>query len=164
MELEERLVKLLFDKGFTVATAESCTGGLIAGAIVNVAGASKVFNEGYITYSNDAKEKLLRVSRETLEHFGAVSHDTAKEMALGAARAAGAQVGISSTGIAGPDGGTLEKPVGLVYLGISVCGTAEAVKFMFPGNRIEVRRQAVEAALSLAIEKISEKCAETCKM
>ena len=114
---EERLVALLRQRQLHVATAESCTGGQIAATIVNVPGASWVFDQGLVTYSNEAKERLLGVRHETLETYGAVSAQTAEEMARGAAASAGAQVGISSTGIAGPDGGTPEKPVGLVWIG-----------------------------------------------
>ena len=109
-------------KGFHITTAESCTGGMIAGTLVNVAGASEVLNEGYVTYSNEAKERLVRVSHQTLEQFGAVSEQTAREMAEGAARAAKAEAALSATGIAGPGGGTVEKPVGLVYIGCYLNG------------------------------------------
>ena len=107
--LEERVVALLKQRGFTVTTTESCTGGLLAGRLLNVAGASEVYREGYITYSNEAKEKLLEVSKDTLSAYGAVSEQTALEMAQGAARQAGAQAALATTGIAGPDGGTEEK-------------------------------------------------------
>lgn len=106
---EEKLVRLLAKKQMTITTAESCTGGLIAGTIVNVAGASDVLNEGYVTYSNEAKQRLVHVKAETLERFGAVSEETAREMAAGAAKAAGSDVAISATGIAGPGGGTKEN-------------------------------------------------------
>ena len=111
------VARLLEQKKLHVTTAESCTGGLIAGALVNVPGISKWFGEGYVTYSNEAKERLLGVSHETLETYGAVSEQTAREMAEGAAKAADADVSVVSTGIAGPDGGTAQKPVGLVYIG-----------------------------------------------
>lgn len=115
--LEEVVVDLLAERKLHVTTAESCTGGLIAGTLVNVAGASDVLNEGYVTYSNEAKERLIHVSHETLETYGAVSEQTAHEMAEGAAKAANADAALSATGIAGPGGGTEEKPVGLVYIG-----------------------------------------------
>lgn len=98
--LEETVVELLAEKGFHITTAESCTGGMIAGTLVNVAGASEVLNEGYVTYSNEAKERLVRVSHQTLEQFGAVSEQTAREMAEGAARAAKAEAALSATGVA----------------------------------------------------------------
>lgn len=153
---EETLVRLLQERGMTVATAESCTGGLIAGAIVNTAGASDVLNESYITYANAAKERLVGVRRETLETYGAVSPQTAREMAAGAARAAGSNVGISSTGIAGPGGGTEEKPVGLVYVGCFVNGVVETQEFRFSGNRMENRLSTVDAALRLAAGMVAK--------
>ena len=120
--LEEVVVDLLAERKLHVTTAESCTGGLIAGTLVNVAGASDVLNEGYVTYSNEAKERLIHVSHETLETYGAVSEQTAHEMAEGAAKAANADAALSATGIAGPGGGTEEKPVGLVYIGCYLNG------------------------------------------
>lgn len=156
-ELEEHLVRLLKEKNMTVSTAESCTGGLIAGAIINAAGASDVLNEGYITYSNEAKERLVGVNRETLEKFGAVSEETAREMALGAAKAAGSSVGLSSTGIAGPGGGTKEKPVGLIYIGCSINGEVKVKKLQFHGNRMENRLHTVEEVLKLAAEILENK-------
>lgn len=154
--LEERLVTRLAEKGLTVTTAESCTGGLIAGTIVNAAGASDVLKEGYITYSNEAKEHLLGVSHKTLEEFGAVSEQTAREMAEGAAKAANADVALSATGIAGPGGGTKEKPVGLVYVGCFVCGQTIVEKCCFQGSRIENRLYTVEKALNMALEELNK--------
>lgn len=148
---EETAVKMLSEKKMTVTTAESCTGGLIAASIVNVAGASDVLNEGYITYSNGAKEKLLGVSHETLEKYGAVSPQTAKEMAEGAARAADADVALSATGIAGPGGGTEDKPVGLVYIGCSIRGKTTVKEFRFQEDRAGNRMRTAEAALELLI-------------
>lgn len=146
---EFEVARLLEKKKLHVTTAESCTGGLIAGMLVNVPGISTWFGEGYVTYSNNAKEKLLGVSHETLECYGAVSEQTASEMAEGAARAAGTQVAVSATGIAGPDGGTEEKPVGLVYIGCYCKGTVCVEKHIFSGDRAQVRTQTVRAALRL---------------
>lgn len=146
---EEKIAALLKERGLRAVTAESCTGGLIAATLVNVPGISGQFEEGYITYSNGAKEKLLGVSHETLERFGAVSEQTAKEMALGAKKAAGADISIVSTGIAGPDGGTKEKPVGLVYLGCALADGVEVERHVFSGDRREVREASVQAALAL---------------
>ena len=109
--LEETVVELLAEKNYTVTTAESCTGGLIAGTLVNAAGASDVLNEGYVTYSNEAKERLAGVRHNTLERYGAVSEQTAREMAEGAAKAAGADAALSATGIAGPGGGMYTSDV-----------------------------------------------------
>lgn len=147
--MEENIIELLKKYHLKVTTAESCTGGLIAASLVNVPGVSGQFEEGYITYSNEAKEKLLGVSHETLERFGAVSAETAEEMAKGARKAAGADLSIISTGIAGPDGGTKEKPVGLVYLACSMGEETDVERHVFSGGRQEVRQQSVKAALAL---------------
>ena len=147
--IEFEAARLLEEKRLCVTTAESCTGGLIAGALVNVPGISEWFGEGYVTYSNEAKERLLGVSHQTLETYGAVSEQTAREMAEGAAKAADADVSVVSTGIAGPDGGTAEKPVGLVYIGCFCKGTVRVEKHLFDGDRAQVRAQSVQAALSL---------------
>lgn len=153
--LEEQVVELLMKRHLTVTTAESCTGGLIAATLVNVAGASSVLNEGYVTYSNEAKERLVRVSHSTLERYGAVSEQTAREMAEGAAHVSGADVALSATGIAGPDGGTEEKPVGLVYIGCFIKGNTIVREFRFSGNRTENRVHTVNAALSLLKQALS---------
>ena len=147
--IEFEVARLLEQKKLHVTTAESCTGGLIAGALVNVPGISTWFGEGYVTYSNEAKEKLLGVSHETLTVHGAVSAETAGEMAEGAARAAGTEAAIAVTGIAGPDGGTAEKPVGLVYMGCFCKGNIHVEKHIFAGDRSQVRSQSVHAALGL---------------
>ncbi len=152
--VEEILVEKLHEKNLAITTVESCTGGMVAGRIVNVSGASEVFNEGYITYSNAAKEKLVQVSHKTLEKYGAVSSQTAKEMAEGAAKAAEADVALSTTGIAGPLGGTEEKPVGLVYIGCTVSGKTTVLKNRFDGTRQEVREQTVQKALELALKLV----------
>lgn len=154
VSLEDAVAALLMDQKLTLTTAESCTGGKLAGRIVNVAGVSDVYNEGYITYSNDAKSRLLGVSSETLEKYGAVSAETAKEMAGGAARAAGADAALSVTGIAGPDGGTKEKPVGLVYIGCYLKGHTRVEEFRFTGNREKNRDYAVVRALTLLREEL----------
>lgn len=147
--LEGAIAKLLVERGLTVSTAESCTGGLLSGRLVNVPGISRQFQEGYITYSNEAKEKLLGVSHETLETFGAVSPETAREMAEGCCRRAKTDIGVGITGIAGPEGGTPEKPVGLVYIGCCCKGKTYVEKFQFHGNRSKVRESAVANALTL---------------
>lgn len=152
--LEEDLVKMLGKRHMTLTTAESCTAGLLAGRIMNVPGASGVYREGYITYSNEAKEKLLGVRHETLQAHGAVSPETAREMAEGAAAHAEAQAALSVTGIAGPDGGTPEKPVGLVYIGCCVGGQTRTVMYHFTGNRAKNREYAVVNALTLLREEL----------
>lgn len=152
--LEAAVVRLLEERHLTLTTAESCTGGLLAGRIVNVPGASNVYQEGHITYSNEAKEKLLRVKHETLETYGAVSPQTAAEMAAGAAEAAGADAALSVTGIAGPDGGSKEKPVGLVYIGCQVKGRTRVEEYHFAGNREKNREFSVVNALTLLREEL----------
>ncbi len=152
--LEERVVSLLLQRGITITTTESCTGGLIAGRLINVPGISEVYKEGYITYSDEAKEKLLHVSHGTLKTYGAVSSQTASEMAEGAARAAGTQAALASTGIAGPGGGTPDKPVGLVYIAGYVRGVTVTEEHLFAGSRTQIRNMAVEAALSLMEEML----------
>lgn len=147
--LEQNIIRLLEKKGMTVATAESCTGGKIAARITDVPGASGVFREGYVTYANEAKRKLLGVSGKTLETYGAVSEQTAREMVEGVKKAAGAQAGIAVTGIAGPEGGSREKPVGLVFIGCSVGNKTEVKRFCFHGNRRLVRDGAVQQAMIL---------------
>lgn len=153
--LEEKVIHLLQEHKFTITTAESCTGGMIAGTLVNVAGASDVLCEAYVTYSNEAKQRLVGVRAKTLEQFGAVSEQTAYEMAEGAAQVAGADVALSSTGIAGPGGGTPEKPVGLVYIGCCVQGKIQVKELRFHGNRMQNRAHTVKEALMLAIEMLS---------
>lgn len=154
--MEEELVKILAEKGMYISTAESCTGGLIAGAIVNVAGASSVFKEGFVTYSNESKEKRLGVSHSTLENTGAVSEETVKEMAQGLMKVTGADVTIVSSGIAGPDGGTPEKPVGLVYLCCCTGNGMYVSRNIFNGNRQQIREQAVNTAIELVIDSINK--------
>ncbi len=154
ISLEEEVVHLLSERGFTVTTAESCTGGLIAGTLVNAAGASQVLNEGYITYSNEAKERLVGVRRETLEAHGAVSEATAREMARGAAKKAKADAALSATGIAGPGGGTLEKPAGLVYIGCYLRGRTTVRECRFHGDRMENRKRTVETALCMLRDEL----------
>ena len=158
--MENKIVELLIKHNLTITTAESCTGGLIAAALVNVPGVSGQLEEGYITYSNGAKEKLLGVSHETLEKYGAVSSQTAEEMAKGAKKAANADISIISTGIAGADGGTKEKPVGLVYLACCLGDDTEVERHIFSGDRQEVRQSSVLAALAL-VEKMIRNSKDT---
>ena len=154
MCIEEKVVHSLLERGLTITTAESCTGGLLAGTILNVSGASAVYNEGHITYSNEAKMRILGVASETLAQYGAVSKQTAKEMAEGAARVANADVALSTTGIAGPGGGTPEKPVGLIYVGCFIRGTTIVKELRLNGTREENRRDTVEEALQFLTENL----------
>jgi nicotinamide-nucleotide amidase len=141
-------------RGWMAATAESCTGGLIAGAITDVSGSSGWFERGFVTYSNEAKIELLGVRPETLSRFGAVSEETARAMVAGALERSRADVAVAVTGVAGPAGGTPEKPVGLVWLAWGVRGgAAEAVSRRFPGNRAAVREAAVAVALDGLIKR-----------
>ena len=154
--LEEVTVRLLKERGLTLATAESCTGGLLTGRLVNVSGVSEVLKEGFVTYSNEAKMKNLGVSSTTLENYGAVSAQTAKEMVLGAAKASGASAAIATTGIAGPDGGTPEKPVGLVYIACLVKDKVTVKELRLRGNRMKIRDQSVILALDLLRRSLLE--------
>lgn len=147
--IEEKIVARLKEKGWQVTCAESCTGGMIASTLVNVAGVSDVFMESYVTYANDSKHKLVGVSKEALAAFGAVSWQVAEQMAKGVAKAASAQAAIAVTGIAGPDGGTPKKPVGLVYIGCCVEGKTVVTENHFQGSRMEIRRKTTQAALTL---------------
>ena len=145
--LEEVVGEMLVEKNMTISTAESCTGGLVAGTLINYGGISKVFMEGAVTYSNEAKMKRLGVKKETLDKFGAVSHECAEEMAFGIAKNANTRIGISTTGIAGPLGGTEDKPVGLVYVGLCIDGVTKVKKFNFKADRQGVRKRTVIKAL-----------------
>ncbi|MBQ4145932.1 MAG: competence/damage-inducible protein A [Clostridia bacterium] len=140
--LQKTVVELLIDKGLKITTAESCTGGLIAKKLTEVSGASEVFHAGFVTYSNEEKEKLLGVSHKTLEEYGAVSEQTALEMSKGSMERANADIGIGITGIAGPTGGTKEKPVGLVYISICAKDCHKAYKLQLNGSREVVRERA----------------------
>lgn len=145
--METEVAKLLIGKKKTIAVAESCTGGLVAGKLVDFSGISEVFLEGCVTYSNEAKINRLGVKAETLATYGAVSPEVAVEMAEGVARTSGSQIGLSTTGVAGPDGGTEEKPVGLVYIAISIDGKTEVKEFRYAGKRNRIRDRATFQAL-----------------
>ena len=152
--LEKAVVDLLLANKLTITTVESCTGGLLAGRLINVPGVSEVFKSGYITYSNKAKRRLLGIKKNLLLKHGAVSKEVAREMAKGAALVSKADVTVGITGIAGPDGGSEEKPVGLVYIGCDVCGKVTVNEYHFSGDRAKIRENAVSAALSLMRECI----------
>ena len=152
--LEKAIVDLLLANKLTITTVESCTGGLLAARLINVPGVSEVFKSGYITYSNKAKRRLLGIKKNLLLKHGAVSKEIAREMAKGAALISKADVTVSVTGIAGPDGGSEEKPVGLVYIGCDVCGRITVKEYHFSGDRAKIRENTVSAALSLMRECI----------
>ncbi|MFZ5353756.1 MAG: competence/damage-inducible protein A [Bacillota bacterium] len=147
--LESAVIKLLQHSNITISCAESCTGGLLSQRLTSVPGASKSFMNSIVTYSNEAKMKFLGVEEQTLSSHGAVSSETAYEMAEGIRRVSGTDIGVSITGIAGPDGGSAEKPVGLVYIGISYKDKTEAHKFLFSGNREKIRYYSSTRALDL---------------
>ncbi len=154
--LAEKLYRLLKEKSLTVSTAESCTGGLIGAALTSVPGMSECYGYGVVTYANSAKEELLKVKEATLAKCGAVSPDTAKQMAEGVMALSGSDIAVSVTGIAGPTGATLDKPVGLVYIGLAVSGKETQVfKNIFSGDRDTVRKSTVLKALEIIIENIN---------
>lgn len=152
---EEALGALLMAKAWTLATAESCTGGLIGHRITNVAGSSAYYIGGVVSYSNDAKERLLGVKHESLIEHGAVSETVAREMADGARRRLGVDVAVAVTGIAGPGGGTAEKPVGLVYMAVCGANWARAERNVFAGDRDQIKSQTADRALRLLSEAIA---------
>lgn len=147
--IDLEVADLLRGAGLTLAAAESCTGGLLSARIIDRPGSSAYFLEGAVTYSNEAKVSRLGVKEATLRRFGAVSPETAGEMAEGIARSSGADIGVSTTGIAGPEGGSPEKPVGLVYIGLSFRGELNVEACHFAGSRREIREQSVQRALEL---------------
>ena len=157
-EICTKLVDVLKRKALTISTAESCTGGLIAKSLTDVSGASSVYWGSVISYDNSVKENVLGVKRETLDTVGAVSYDTACQMALGVKKLLNTDIGISTTGIAGPGGGTLQKPVGTVYIGIAYKDCVEGYLFNIDSSlsRDEIRKEATHRLLSMAYEKILE--------
>jgi PncC family amidohydrolase len=152
MKEYQRLVTLLRSEKLTIATAESCTGGLIAKLITDVPGSSQVFVGGVVSYSNGMKMKWLGVKQETLDSFGAVSETTVSEMVDGILTETGAHFGIAVSGIAGPTGGTLEKPVGTVYIGVAFHARKRIERFLFPGSREEVRIASAKKGAEMIFE------------
>lgn len=146
--IEEVVAKMLVENNLKIAVAESCTGGMVSASLINYPGISSVFMEGCVTYSNEAKMKSLGVKKETLDVYGAVSDNCAKEMASGVAARYNTNVGIATTGIAGPGGGTDEKPVGLVYFGIYINGKVITKKYVFNGDRQGIRERATRTILN----------------
>jgi len=155
--VEEAVGRLLTERKLTLALGESCTGGLVAHRLTNVPGSSSYVLGGIVAYSNEAKERLLGVRHATLEEHGAVSGETAIEMARGARTALGADVGLSVTGIAGPSGGTPDKPVGLVYVALAAGSVERVERFVWNGDREGNKVQSAEAALALLREYLSER-------
>lgn len=148
--------ELLISRCLTISTAESCTGGMLAAKLIDYPGISQAFMEGIITYSNEAKSKRIGVKKDTLLKYGAVSKETAMEMAIGIAKTAGTNIGVSTTGIAGPGGGTTEKPVGLVYIGLYINGKLENRELRLSGDRQTIRKNTVEIALNWLKEELEK--------
>ncbi|MBX3035405.1 MAG: CinA family protein [Anaerolineales bacterium] len=155
--LKMRVVNLLREKKLTLATAESCTGGLIAHLITNIAGSSEYFLGGIVSYSNQAKADLLDVSWDTLNSKGAVSKETVIEMAIGARKKLKADIAVSVSGIAGPGGGTPDKPVGTTWVGLATSTVNEARHFIWNGNREENKKLSAEAALQFILDYLEGK-------
>ncbi len=154
MRNEEIILKLV-ENNITLSTAESCTGGSLGKIITSVSGVSAIYGFGFITYANEAKKKILGVKHETLEKHGAVSPETALEMAIGARKVSGSDIAVSVTGIAGPGGGTEEKPVGLVYIAIADKDGAEHRKLNLDGSRDEIRKKTCDCVFQLIKEKLN---------
>lgn len=152
--LEQVVGELLKFKGFTLATAESCTGGLLAGRVTEIPGSSEYFLEGVVAYSNESKVSLLNVPNKLIQEYGAVSPEVAEAMAIGIRRRAHSTIGVGITGIAGPGGGSVAKPVGLVYIGLADEVQSSSRKFLFPGDRQFIRTLAVNAALDMIRRRI----------
>ena len=150
MNLASEVIKLLHGK--TLVTAESCTGGMIGAALTGISGASEVYKGGVISYTNAVKQNVLGVSKDTLQQYGAVSAETAREMACGARKLLKADYGVSVTGLAGPGGDTFGNKVGTVFIGFESANVSVVKKHLFSGDREEVRKQAVFAALQLILE------------
>ena len=155
-KIEEQVFQLLKQHKISLSTAESATGGMIASMLVNVPGISEFFQEGYVTYSNDAKVKMIGVDRTLIDTYGVVSREVAENMAISAARTARTDAALSVTGVAGPDGGTEDCPVGTVFIGCFFKGKTVIEHHIFVGNRQEVREAAAKRALSLLIEQMEE--------
>ncbi len=152
MSPEDRLNAILSERHLTLAAAESCTGGLISSRITDVAGSSEYFLAGLVTYSNEAKEKFLAVPHDLIAGSGAVSAEVARAMAEGARQAVGADVAVAVTGIAGPSGGSPEKPVGTVYMGLAAHGKSWVRHHVFAGDRLAIKRQTSEEALTFVLD------------
>lgn len=142
-------------KNLSIATAESCTGGLLAHLLTNISGSSEYFERGVVTYSNISKIELLGIPKETIKDYGAVSEETARAMAIGIKERSNVDIGISTTGIAGPTGGTKEKPVGLVYIGIATSKNTQVKRFIFSEKRVQNKERACNEALKFLLDAIT---------
>ncbi|CUP25573.1 CinA family protein [Clostridium sp. NSJ-49] len=156
-DLEYIIGEILIKNHLTISTAESCTGGMVAAKLISYPGISAAYLEGSVTYSNEAKISRLGVREETLLQYGAVSEETAREMVNGIAKVSGSKVAISTTGLAGPGGGSIEKPVGLVYIGIYLNGETVVKKFNFTGERNEIRKETTISALKMLIDLLTKR-------
>ena len=156
IELVEK-IKNEIKPGMTIATAESCTGGMVAAYLTSVAGSSEYFSTGIVSYSNKAKIQLLNVKKETLEKFGAVSEEVAQEMAVGCMNVAKSNIAISITGIAGPRGGTDTKPIGTVCFGVASGSAVQSITCHLKGNRNQIRSKSCELALGFVISSLLSK-------
>ena len=157
MTIEEQVVNKLIDRGFHISFAESCTGGLCCGTLVNVSNASKVLDMSFVTYANEAKVELININHETIENYGVVSEQVAGEMCKGVAEKAHSEVGVGITGVAGPTGGTAKKPVGMVCFGFYVLGNVTTRTMQF-GNigRNEVRAKSVDFVFNTLAELLEK--------
>ncbi|MBP1748773.1 MAG: competence/damage-inducible protein [Deltaproteobacteria bacterium] len=154
MRLEKKIGRELSRHSLRLCTAESCTGGLVAGRITNASGASGYFEGGFITYSNTAKNRLIGVPEELIGRYGAVSDETARRMAEGAREKLDTDMSVAVTGIAGPTGGTPDKPVGTVYIAVARKGRTSVRKFEFTGTRHGIRKQTADEALKFVLDEI----------
>jgi len=159
MTLERKIGRMLQERSLTLGLAESCTGGLVASRITDVPGSSAYFMAGFVTYSNEAKTKFLSVPDRIIARYGAVSSVVAERMAKGVRAAAGVDIGVSITGIAGPAGGSPEKPVGTVFIGLATKKEVFVRKFLFSGNRREVRKRSSEEAFTMLFDYLEERLA-----
>ena len=154
-KLSLKILKLLTKKKLTLSFAESCTGGLLASSITSISGSSKVFNMGLVTYSNNAKVKLLKVPKKTITKFGAVSYETCLSMVKNLSKISKSNISISITGVAGPNGGTKEKPVGLVYIGLKKGSKTIIKKNLFKRkNRVSIQKATVNQALKMILNTL----------
>jgi len=156
MNLLNKVSDILKKHRLTIATAESCTGGLISHTLTNISGSSDYFDRGVVSYSNTAKKELLGIQENTLQQFGAVSEQTAQAMAEGIRIRAHVDIGLATTGIAGPTGGTKDKPIGLVYIAVSTQQKILVKRFLFSGTRLQIKDHTCTAALSLLLETLQQ--------
>ena len=154
LSLSSLIGSAMLNHGYTISTAESCTGGLLSHVLTGISGSSDYFMGGVVAYSNVIKEQVLGVQAKTLQAYGAVSEQTAREMAVGIRVKFGTDIGLSTTGVAGPTGGTLDKPVGLVWMGISISGKTDAFECHFAGGRLEIMRSTVIEILTYLLDDL----------